>query len=329
MKSNLPLVSIVVPVRNEEKNLPRLLDSIKKLDYSQNKFELIIVDGYSTDETVKIAKRFGAKIFKNPGKIRSTGCQIGVSKAQGEFIAFTDADCSVPSGWLKGLLGPFKTKNIAAVGGPNVTPKDDTLFAKAAGEALWLLARTGSRYGFSGQKVVEIYHNPGCNVIYRKKAIQSVGGFNPYLLTCEDEELDFRLRQTGYKLLFTPNVVVDHYRRPTYRKIYIQAYRFAIGRSLAIKMHWKMASWFHFGPTLLLLSLLASSLPVAGLLSVFFYPAAFYLAAVSLAFLTASWYLSLTKRTAAFYVYLLIFFCWFSGWGLGFIIGFFHNRMSR
>lgn len=313
-------ISIVVPTRNEESNLPRLLRSISRLDYPKKKFELIVVDGYSTDKTVEIAKKFKAKVFQNPGMIRSTGCQIGIDKAKGKVIAFTDADCVVPPGWLKGLmLALGDNKKIASAGGPNVTPEDDTPFAKAAGDVLSLLTMAGSRYGFNSRHVVEIYHNPGCNVIYRKEAIQKVGGFNKKLLTCEDEELDFRLRQAGYKLLFTPVVSVDHYRRPTYKKIYIQAFRFAVGRVQAVKMHWWMIRWFHVLPSLFLLTLLAAIyLLIFSPLKLFF---SLYLIFVFLFFVSLSVFTSQTKRNASPIAYQVILSCWILGWGNGFIKG--------
>lgn len=316
----LPFVSIVIPVLNEEKNLPKVLSSISKLNYPEKKFEVIIVDGYSKDKSVEIAKKFGAKVVYNSQVLRGAGCQIGIESSQGEFLAFTDADCVVPNDWLRGLLKHFKSRRVAAVGGANVTPQDDTPFAKGAGEAIWLLTRAGSRYGFSNRKVVEIYHNPGCNVVYRKEAVIKAGGYNPNLTTCEDEELDFRLYQKGYKILFTPDISVDHYRRPTYRKVYIQSYRYSLGRAEAVKMHWRMVRWFHFGPSLLLLSLLINSflfifIPNLQVLILFY---GFFVFSL---FLGASLYLYLTKKTVAFYVYLGLIGNWWIGWGLGFFQG--------
>jgi len=297
---NQPVVSIIIPTLNEEKNLPRVLESIKKVAYQPRKIELIVVDGGSKDKTQEIAKRFGAKIYRNQLKIRGAGCKIGVEKAKGELIAFTDADCVVPVNWLKDLLSPLSNHKVAGVGGPNITPKDDTQFAKAVGEVINLLTKPGSRYGFSANKITETYHNPGCNVLYRKEPILKVGNFSPKLLTCEDEELDFRLLENGYKLLFTPKVIVDHYRRPTYKKIFIQAYRFAIGRAQAIKLHPQMARWFHFIPSLILISFIG-------------------IIPSLILFLLASIYLSLTKKQVPFYVYWKIFLTWFFGWGLGFL----------
>jgi len=341
---SLPFVSIIIPVRNEEANLSRCLSGIGEIDYPKNKLELIIVDGGSTDKTVAIASSIGrsasgrsfkAKVFYNRQKIRATGCQIGVKKAKGEIIAFTDADCVVPKNWLKALLKYLDNDRVASVGGPNITPSKDTSFAKAAGEAIWLLTRAGSRYGTSGGKVKEIYHNPGCNVIYRKEAVNEVGGFDSHLLTCEDEELDFRIRQAGYKLLFAPKVIVDHYRRPTYKRIYIQAYRFACGRMQAIKKHRQMARWFHFVPSVLLVLTLFffSLIPLSFILPKIFHPyilySLFYILFLAIAFLVPSIFLAITKKTASYHIYLFIFMSWFTGWGLGFMRPFFQSPESR
>lgn len=315
-----PFISIVVPTLNEENNLPRLFQSFKKLDYPKDNFEVIVVDGGSKDKTVAMAKEFGANILRNPKILRGAGCQIGVEKAQGEYVFFTDGDCAVPSNWLKGLVKNFKEKNIAGAGGPNITPFSDSSFSKAVGEVILLLTRPGSRYGFSSKKVVEIFHNSGCNAAYKKKAILKAGGFNKKLITCEDEELDFRIRKKGLKLLFIPDVIVGHYRRPTYKKIFIQAYRYAIGRSQAIKIHFKMARWFHFIPTFLLLSILS---PLILLSSPVFPYAIYYVLIVSLGFLSISFFLSVKKGYKPFYSYFFIFLLWFIGYGIGFIRGLF------
>lgn len=314
-----PLISIIVPTRNEAGSLPRLLKSISKLEYPKSKVELIIVDGVSADGTVKIAKRFRARIFSNPGVIRSTGCQIGVKQAKGELVAFTDADCIVPKNWLKELFKYLQSDDqIAGVGGPNLTPKNDSPFAKAVGEVVWLLTRFGARYGFFSDKAVEIYHNPGCNVLYRKEAIQKVGGFDERLLTCEDEELDFRLRQSGYKLLFTPSAVVDHYRRPSYKKIFIQAFRYAKGRFQTIRIHRQMAKWFHVVPSFFILSQLISLISLLAIPSLQMISVSYLLFSVSV-FLTISIFLSLTRGYVSPIAYLLILYCWIYGWGFGFI----------
>jgi|GEM_PF-2314949 len=322
---SLPYISIIIPTKNEEKNLARILASIKNICYPKNKYEVIVVDGCSNDKTVKIAKKFKVKVIINNEKNRSSGCQLGVDEAKGSHVAFTDADCVVPKNWLNGLLEGFTGNKIVSIGGPNITPDDDLPFAKALGDVISLLTKPGARYGFSGGKLRETFHNSGCNVLYRKKAILDAGGFNKNLITCEDEELDFRIKKKGYKILFDPFIAVKHYRRATYKKIFFQAFFYAYGRAQAIKLHFGMARWFHFVPTVLVLSLVLA-------LALFFirfnyhFLSMIYIVFVFLCFLFVSLYLNFIKKNAAFYTYLLIILCWFIGWGGGFVKGLIGSR---
>jgi cellulose synthase/poly-beta-1,6-N-acetylglucosamine synthase-like glycosyltransferase len=315
-----PFVSIIIPTRNEEKNIFRVLSSIKSLNYPKNKLEILIVDGNSKDKTVEIAKDNGARVIFNRKKIRGAGCRIGVKKAKGEIIAFTDADCTVPKNWIKDLIPYLNDTSVACVGGPNITPKDDVLFAKAVGNVLVLLTSVGARYGLTSKEVIEVYHNPGCNAIYRKEAILDVGNFNSLLMTCEDEELDFRIIKKGYKILFTPKVSVNHYRRPTYKKLLVQSYRFAFGRWQAIKLHSLMAKWFHFAPSIFLASLLISIGLIVFVESFRLYTSLFLVSAfLTLLFMTLM--LTIKKRIVPFYTYFFIILSWIFGWGIGFLMG--------
>ncbi|MFW6120331.1 MAG: glycosyltransferase [Petrotogales bacterium] len=245
-------VSIVIPTKNNADILERCLKSIQNLDYPQDQLEVIIVDGNSTDGTVEIAKKYGCRvIFEDKGTI-SYARDIGVRNANGRFIAFTDADCAVGRNWIKELIKHFDG-DVAAVGGPNITPKDDTDFAKCVGLVLSFLSKPGSRYGLTEEGVMEIYHNPTCNVMYRKEVLNEVGGFNYDLVTVDDEELDYRISEKGYRILYTSSARVDHYRRPTWRKFFRMAYNYGLGRMQAIKLHRDMGRWFHYTPSLLIL----------------------------------------------------------------------------
>jgi len=305
-----PYISIVIPTLNEERNLPRLLDSLARLRYPKTRRELIIADGYSIDATAAIAKKYGAKIVFNKAKIRGAGCQIGVQSSIGEYVAFTDADCTVPADWIHGLLRHFSDPSVASAGGPNVTPAGDPPFAQAVGQILGVFTMPGARYGARSNSVAKTFHNPGCNVLYKKDAIQKVGGFNTQLVTCEDEELDYRLQAAGYTHIYTPHVIVRHYRRPTYKRIFVQSYRFAVGRAQAIRLHVPMARWFHFMPT---------ALAVILLVSVMFTP--FIVTAVLVVSILFALFMSATYHAVPWYTYLGICYCWSIGWALGLVGG--------
>jgi len=314
-------ISIVIPTYNDEETLEACLDSIESLNYAGT-YNTFIVDGNSNDRTVEIAEKYGCNIiFENKGKI-SYARELGVKASNSEFIAFTDADCVVPEDWLSTLINCFDDEgDIAAVGGPNITPDDDSTFAKSVGDVLSLLSGAGARYGFEGAETQEIYHNPTCNVIYRRKVIEEVGGFDHYLITVDDEEMDYRIRERGYKILYTPEAEVLHYRRPDLKSFTKMGYRYGIGRAQATKLHPEMAEWFHLAPSSIILLLI--SFLIAGIRSRFWLRVLFgTLTLGTMGIICISSYLSAEKGDwSRLVIYATLISIWFWAWGVGFVKG--------
>ncbi|MBT9150332.1 MAG: putative mycofactocin biosynthesis glycosyltransferase MftF [candidate division WS2 bacterium] len=313
-------VSIIIPTKNNGDILEKCLISIENLDHPKEDYEVIVVDGHSTDNTVEIAKRYGCKIvYEDIGKIGGAR-NIGVKVAKGEYIAFTDSDCVVDKNWLKSLIEQFNDEKIASVGGPNITPEDDTEFAKCAGEVLTFLSNPGPRYGFNVDKVMAIYHNPTCNSAYRKSIFQEVGMFNPTLITCDDEELDYRIKEKGYKILFTPHANVLHYRRPTWKKFAKMAFCYGIGRTQVIKLHRDMGRWYHYTPPMLILTIvilfaLTFLNPILPLI------ASLILVIGGVGIGVMSLYLGAKTEMTNFLTYCALIAIWFWGYGFGMFRG--------
>ena len=314
-----PVVSIVIPTKNCENLIDKCLASIRNLDYPTDKLEVIVVDGHSTDTTVDIARRHGCKVIYEEGGTIGYARDKGVKNAKGEFVAFTDADCTVDRDWIKELLKHFNNDEIAAVGGPNITPDNDTDFAKCVGVVLSFLSKPGARYGLIGGEVREIYHNPTCNVIYRREMLEEVGGFNHNLVTVDDEELDYRIKKKGYKILYTPNVEVYHYRTPNWKKFAKMAYNYGLGRMQAIKLHRDMGRWFHFAPSFLI-SVILLFFILSFLNPLFFLITLFILAGGVFGILATS--LSFERRSISdFFIYFGLITIWFWGYGFGMFRG--------
>jgi len=313
-------VSIIIPTKNNGDILDKCLASIQNLDYPKDKYEVIIVDGHSTDNTVEIAKKYGCKVVYEDIGTRGGACNVGVRNAGGEIVCFTDADCVVDRKWLRNLVKHFNNKKVASVGGPNLTPEDDTEFARSVGEVLSFLSKPGARYGLNIDRVVETFHNSGCNVAYRKRVIEEVGGFNEKLITCEDEELDYRIKEKGYKILYIPDAVVYHYRRPNWKSFFKMAYKYAVGRMQAIKMHREMGRWYHwivFGLTSLIILLLAL-FPIN---PIFPLTALSILVAGGIGISLMSLYLAIKTKMRKFLTYWLLIAIWFWGSGFGYLRG--------
>lgn len=312
--------SIVIPTKNNADTLERCLRSIRNLDFSKDEYEVIIVDGHSTDSTVEIAKKDGCKVFFEDKGVIGYARDLGVKHAEGEFIAFTDADCVVEMNWLMELLSYFDDEKIAAVGGPNITPQDDTEFAKYVGVLLSFLSKVGARYGLAENRVREVYHNPTCNVIYRKKVLEEIGGFNYSLVTVDDEELDYRIRKRGYRILYTPLAKVLHYRRPNWRRFAMMAYYYGLGRMQAIKLHRDMGRWFHVAPPLIISTILLL-IAFSFIEHLYLWSALTILAGGGIGIGIMSFYLSLKTKMRKLYIFFGLIAIWFWGYGFGMLRG--------
>ena len=228
---NLPFISIIIPVKNEELLIGKCLKSLAELNYPKDKYEVIISDGLSTDRTAKIAADFGAKIIKNTGQTVAPGRNIGFAHSRGEIIAFTDADCVVGNDWLSAAVKYFADESVAGVGGPNLAPANESAFGQAV-RFLFLFGSfaSGSVYVSDARKIKPVVSLPGCNAIYRREALEKIMPTDETLLTCDDVEMNYQILQQGYKLLYTHDVLVWHYRRDTPKRFWKQIYRYSIGR---------------------------------------------------------------------------------------------------
>src|SRR3989338_4849729 len=134
MKEEYPFVSVAVVALNAEKTIKECLDSLINLNYPKHKYEIMLIDGYSKDNTIKIANNFkNVKIFHNKAKITASGRNIAIKKSKYNFLAFIDSDCVAPEDWLKILTNNMNVSSseIAGVGGANIAPKNAERFVKA------------------------------------------------------------------------------------------------------------------------------------------------------------------------------------------------------
>ncbi|MBP7239493.1 MAG: glycosyltransferase [Saprospiraceae bacterium] len=228
----LPFVSIIIPAKNEEKLLRGCISSLHQLDYPKEKIEIIIVDGLSSDNTAGVALEMGAKVIRNVKQTVSPGRNVGFENAKGDLIAFTDADCIVDPRWLSNCIKYFENDPaVACAGGPNLTPSDESNFGKAVGFVFdQPVFAAGSIHARVLDEVKEVSSIPGCNAIYRQSVLAQVMPLDESMLTGDDTLLNRKILDLGCRLLYTPDVIVFHYRRPTPRTLWRQFYRYAIGR---------------------------------------------------------------------------------------------------
>ncbi len=231
----LPFISVIIPARNAEDTIENCLRSLTELGYPKDRMEVIIADGLSSDRTREIAEAYGANVIVNPGKSVVSGRNVGFEAAQGQLIAFSDADCTVDRAWLKNCVKYFDDEKVAGVGGPNLVPDDESNFSKAVGlifdYAFFFRAGAPTKVF---NKVIESRAH-GANAIYRRDALRRVMPVDEDMVEGEDVVMTAKIKRLGYKLLYVPDVLVFHRRRTTPRKWWHQMYRYGLGRVLTAK----------------------------------------------------------------------------------------------
>lgn len=136
-----PKISIIICAKNEEKNLPWVLNRINKLIAKLKKTEIIIVDGHSTDRTRKITREFGFQIVSDHGKGKGDAIRVGAEHAHGDVLVFIDADGSHNPNDIKKLLNPILYQNMDHVSGSRMLGGSQELY-KNVGQVIRLWGST-------------------------------------------------------------------------------------------------------------------------------------------------------------------------------------------
>ncbi len=263
--SSLPLISVVVAVKNGERTLARCLESLARQTYSN--VEIIVVNDGSTDATGDIAVEFAAHgnvfLITTEGVGPSQARNLGIKQAQGAYIAFTDGDCICKPDWLSTLAGCIvSAPRVAGVGGDQQSPDDDTQYGKFINNFMKTIGFIADYVkGPDVLACIATNHNPTCNVLYRKAIFDEVGMFLPGLWPGEDVELDHRITAAGYRLLYTPQAVVLHYRTGSPSAFARMMFRYGFAQARLVRMY-GFFRLIHVVPAVVCLALVTSVLMV-------------------------------------------------------------------
>lgn len=198
------LLSIIIPTKNEQKNIGRLIESIiSDCDYHPNKVEIIVVDHpESIDNTKDIAQSFeNAKVYVK-GPERSAQRNYGASKASGDILMFLDADMEMPSNskGKPGLLGEILNYY------QNSNNQDNALIIpeQIPGHSLYARARNLEKTTYIGNAKISAAR------IYPTHVFRKIKGYNESMISAEDWELDRRFRQNGGVVEFLKNYILHN-----------------------------------------------------------------------------------------------------------------------
>jgi cellulose synthase/poly-beta-1,6-N-acetylglucosamine synthase-like glycosyltransferase len=191
-------VSVIIPTWNEERYLPRCLQSLAHQN-SKTSLEVIVVDGGSTDRTVEIAEQRADRVLVEDGKPAGAARNIGAHDAKGKILAFIDADTLASEHWMSEIAQTLRGRSgVVGVTGPTLpyegTKLDELAYRVATGWA----QRLSLKLGFP--------HVAGFNCAYQKEAFWEAGGFDENRQLSEDVMLSLRIRHRG-RILYNPQMV--------------------------------------------------------------------------------------------------------------------------
>lgn len=248
-------VSLCVVAYNEEKSLPGLLKDIEGQTYSHDRMEIILVDSCSEDRTREIMQQFAGEkkdeflaiqVVDNPGRIQSCGWNEAITHFTTEVIIRVDAHSHIPEQFVEKNVENLETGEMISGGVRPVLAEQETPWSRT------LLLAEESMFGSSvssfRRKGERAYVKSFFHGAYRREVFEKAGGFREDLGRTEDNELHYRLRQCGYKLCMSPDIISYQYIRPTLRKMCRQKYGNGYWVGLTFGVCPGCLSLYHFVP---------------------------------------------------------------------------------
>ena len=247
-------ISVVVPVLNAGRTLPRCLGALAKLDPAPT--EIILVDNGSTDESLDLARAFArdhasVRVLTEPQRGAPAARNTGVRAATGDAVAFTDADCAPAPSWLQHLRAPFADPSVGGVAGRVLAaPASGTLELFSALYTLQLPDQPARHVRWTPREG----GFPTANLAVRRDLLAELGGFDASLVIYgEDYDLCARLYARGAVVAYDPAARVYHHHRTTLGGMLRQAFGFGrshpyllqrhAGRGLWLELPWRTIEW--------------------------------------------------------------------------------------
>jgi cellulose synthase/poly-beta-1,6-N-acetylglucosamine synthase-like glycosyltransferase len=212
----LPLVTIVIPVRNEKRHVLSCLRSLSLSDYPSERIEIVVVDGLSTDGSKEVVLEFqreheNVRLVENPHRFTPHGMNIGIRLARGEYILVASGHAVFPPDFLRTAVEHFHKIDADVVGGPIVTtPSARTVWSNA------IASVRSHRFGvgnsrFRTDSSYRGYVEALPFGVYKRDAFKRFGYFDERLLRNQDSELQARMRLGGAKIFMAPELATTYF----------------------------------------------------------------------------------------------------------------------
>lgn len=260
-----PLVTVIMPVRNEQDFIGESLGAVLAQDYPKHRLEVLIADGLSTDSTPQIVRRMieqhpdrSITLLSNSGRIVATGLNLALTHARGSVLVRIDGHCRIQRDYVSRCVAHLREDGVDGVGGP-ITTIGATLVGQAISAAM------SSPFGVGGsafrtikdrQLLVDTIAFPA----YTRRAVEMAGPFDEELVRNQDDEYNYRLRKLGARLLLAPDVRSEYHSRTSLRALWRQYFQYGYYKVHVMRKHFRQMHWRHFVPAVFVVVLVAGAL---------------------------------------------------------------------
>jgi succinoglycan biosynthesis protein ExoA len=238
-------VSVVVPVRNEESRIGSVLAGLAAQDYPNDRFEILVADGDSTDRTATLVHEFArrapmsVRLLRNPRRLSSAGRNVGARNARGNFVVYVDGHCHIPGKtMLRDAVALFERTNADCLCRPQpLTTPGNTVFQDVVAHARatpLAHARDSTIYTTKWEAPV----NPSSSgALYRREVFDRIGFFDERLDACEDVDFNYRVFKAGLRSFYSSKLAVLYEPRKDLASLWKQMLRYGQGRCRLIRKH--------------------------------------------------------------------------------------------
>ena len=263
--SAFPFVSVIMPVFSEERFIERSLGTVLAQDYPADRFEVIVADGMSTDRTREIIRAMQAKhpnlrLVDNPDRIVSPGLNRAIESARGEIIARMDGHNEFATDYLRRVVTLLLETGAGNAGGVLVPTGRNGYVSSAVAAAYHSpLGIGGAQRGHAdGNAVCEVdtVHG-GC---WRRDTLIDVGKFDERMVRNQDDELSFRLRKSGARIVQSTAIRMTYAVRDSFKKLFLQFAQYGYWKVQVIRRHPRQASLRHLIPALFVFTVIGLTL---------------------------------------------------------------------
>jgi len=326
-----PLVSVVVPCRNEEAFIERALASVRANDWPRDRLEILVVDGMSTDRTREIVAALAAedprlRLVDNPKRFAGGAMRLGVAAARGEYIVRVDAHAEIPPDYVAtGLRLLRERPEVWAAGGPvdRFPAHEGARLVAALNSNLFATGNTPVRVGGVAGPVDAVLYP-----VWPRWVFERVGEFDETLVRNQDDDFHYRLRRAGGVIYQAQEMRARYYVRGSVAKLLRQYNQYAFWKVVVAKKHGRVLEWKPLVPLAFFATVALTA--AAGLLTPYaWYATAALVGAYGLADVAASVAVARQTRVLDFFKAMVIFPLFHLNYALGMVAGFWASYVRR